>query len=116
MGPGPAGAGLDLLIQAIDLWAEAMTKPAREGGGVIDRELADMAISLFDDRLEAQRIGREVGDLMILTRGELFFRHRRAPVAALGPMGGDVFRVGNSDSDKVEFKRDASGKVDAFIL
>lgn len=63
------------LIAAVRLWAEAMTAPAEEGGGLIDPDLAEMALSLFDDQDAAQRIGREIGSLMVLVRGENFFFH-----------------------------------------
>ena len=63
-----------LVIEGIQLWAEAMLAPARQGGGPMDPVLTEQAMSLvFHKPFMPELLGRHVADILTLTGGLAFY-------------------------------------------
>ena len=55
----------DLLLRGIQLWAEALLRPAESGGGQVDAHFSDKAMALpFDSAQSAMVLGRQIGDML----------------------------------------------------
>ena len=55
----------NLLIRGIQIWAEALLRPAESGGGPVDPELSRRAQELpFRGELSSWILGRQIGDLL----------------------------------------------------
>ena len=64
----------ELVIEAIQLWAEAMLRPSLTGGGPVDPILSERALSLpFQAPQASIQIGRHVADMLILSGGSVFY-------------------------------------------
>lgn len=65
-----------VLVSAIELWANAMTITAENGGGLMSDELLDPIRSLpFANPAAYELLGRHTGSVVVLARGEAFMTH-----------------------------------------
>lgn len=65
-----------LVIQGVELWRDALLKPAEAGGGPVDPELSAAALALpFSRDDAAMLLGRYVNDLLILAASRDFYDH-----------------------------------------
>ena len=63
-----------LVIEGIQLWAEAMLAPARQGGGPMDPVLAEQAMAMtFHKPFMPALLGRHVADILTLAGGLAFY-------------------------------------------
>ena len=65
-----------LIREALVLWSEAILRPAVEGGGPVDPDLAEAALNLpFQTPQAAMILGRHVADILNLPGGITFYDH-----------------------------------------
>jgi hypothetical protein len=66
----------DLVVQGFELWSEAMLRPALNGGGPVDPDLAAEAMALpFKAEHAAVLLGRHTADILILAGGVVFYHY-----------------------------------------
>ncbi len=66
----------DLIEQGVQLWADALLRPAEAGGGVPDPALVEQVLGLgFWSPEIAINLGRQVNDLLILSGSAGFYQH-----------------------------------------